>query len=122
MSKAYMDGGLDGFRNAYDSVKATYAKHGFNMENLLFKHLDAWMGGNSRSEDDYVEYLKFIHGELPNSTAVCYDLAYWMYKRGDEEEARRLYQRCLELNPEHHSAKWRLGLIEIQKKWPRPNR
>jgi len=114
MSKAYMDGGLEGFRRAYDSVKTTYVEHGFNMEKLLFRELDAWMGNNRRSDEDYVEYLKFVHNELPNSIAVCYDLAWWMNERGSKEEARRLWEKCLVLNPEHYHARWRLGLMKLE--------
>jgi hypothetical protein len=40
-----------------------------------------------------------------------------MNERGDREEAKRLYGRCLELNPEHHHARWRLGLIELEERW-----
>ncbi len=121
LSQAYMESGLDGFKRAYDSVKATYVEHGFNMETLLYKDLDAWMGRNRRSDEDYVEYLKFIHHELPASTAVCYDLAYWMKERGNREEAKRLWERCLSLNPEHHKAKWRLGLMKLEEKWESAN-
>jgi len=119
LSGAYTEGGLDGFKKAYSSIKATYVEHGFNMEMLLFDDLDVWMAANKRSEDDYVEYLEFVHGELPNSSAVCYDLAYWMNERGEKEEAKKLWQRCLALNPEHHKAKWRLGLMRLEEKWGR---
>jgi hypothetical protein len=52
--------------------------------------------------------------KLPNSIAVCYDLAWWMNERGDKEEARKLWEKCLALNPEHHHAKWRLGLLKLE--------
>jgi tetratricopeptide (TPR) repeat protein len=121
LSQAYMESGIDGFKRAYDSVKATCVEHGLNMETFLYKDLDAWMGRNRRSDEDYVEYLKFIHHELPNSMDVCYDLAYWMNERGDREEARRLWEQCLSLNPEHHKAKWRLGLMRLEDKWKSVN-
>jgi tetratricopeptide (TPR) repeat protein len=121
LSQAYMESGIDGFKRAYDSVKATCVEHGLNMETFLYKDLDAWMGRNRRSDEDYVEYLKFIHHELPNSMDVCYDLAYRMNERGDREEARRLWEQCLSLNPEHHKAKWRLGLMRLEDKWKSVN-
>jgi hypothetical protein len=121
LSQAYMENGLNGFKRAYDSMKATYVEHGFNMEALLYGDLDAWIGRNRRSDEDYVEYLKFIHHELPNSIDVCYDLAYWMNERGNREEAKRLWEQCLSLNPEHHKAKWRLGLMKLEKKWTPAN-
>ncbi len=114
MSTAYSERGITGFKEAFDEVKAKYAQLGFNMEGLLYDDLDLWMAENKKSMDDYVEYLKFIHGELANSIPISYDLAYWMNGRGDGEEAKRLYRKCLELNPEHHHASWRLGLIELE--------
>ncbi|UCF04943.1 MAG: hypothetical protein JSV33_13630 [bacterium] len=121
LSQAYTKGGIVGFKRAYDSVKPIYVEHGFNMETLLFEDLDAWMGRNRKSDEDYVEYLKFIHHELPKSIDVCYDLAYWMNERGDREEAKRLWEQCLSLNPEHHKAKWRLGLMKLEEKWKSVN-
>ncbi len=121
LSQAYIESGIDGFKRAYGSVKAIYVEHGFNMETLLYEDLDAWMGRNRRNDEDYVEYLTFIHHELPNSIDVCYDLAYWMNERGDREEAKRLWERCLSLNPEHHKAKWRLGLMKLEEKWKSVN-
>jgi hypothetical protein len=113
LTHAYSTGGLDAFKKSYDSVKSVYAGLGFNMEHLLYHDLDSWMANNKRSDEEYVEYLAFIHRELPNSIAVCYDLAYWENERGNKEEAKRLYRQCLSMNPEHHNAKWRLGLIEM---------
>jgi TPR repeat protein len=121
LSEAYLSGGLGAFQKAYDSVKSMYVDYGFNMENLLYRDLDVWMSQNKRSEEDYVEYLTFIHQELPNSIAVCYDLAYWMNDRGNKDEARRLWEQCLAMNPEHHHAKWRLGLMKLDETWT-PNR
>jgi hypothetical protein len=114
MSTAYSDDGINGFREAFTAVKAKYAQMGFNMEVLLYNDLDLWVAENKKSIDNYVEYMTFIHGELPNSIPVSCDLAYWMNDRGDKEEAKRLYRKCLELNPEHHHARWRLGLIELE--------
>jgi hypothetical protein len=117
MSTAYLEGGIAGIKHAYYEVKGTYVQQGFNMEVLLYDDLDLWMAENKESMDDYVEYLMFIQSELPNSIKVSYDLAFWMNERGDRESARRLLRKCLELNPEHHHARWRLGLIEFEETW-----
>jgi hypothetical protein len=114
MTQAYTTDGLDGFTNAYDTLKAMYHEYGFNMETLLYDDLDAWMGENRGSDEDYIEYLEFIHHELPNSIPVCYDLAWWMNESGNREEAKRLWEKCLALNPEHHHARYRLGLMSLE--------
>ncbi len=69
---------------------------------------------NQKSKNDYIEFLKFIYNELPNSIPITYDLAYWMNKPGNKEEAKKLYQKYIQLNPEHHHAKMRLDLIELE--------
>jgi tetratricopeptide (TPR) repeat protein len=117
MTQAYVDGGMAGFKKAYDSVQTAYQERGFNMETLLYKDLDLWMAENKKADEDYVEYLKFIHHELPKSIPISYDLAYWMNEQGETEEAKRLWERCLALNPEHHHAQWRLGLIALEEAW-----
>ncbi|MFH0760996.1 MAG: hypothetical protein V2A67_05795, partial [Bacteroidota bacterium] len=114
LSEGYSSDGIDNFKRAYRVLKEKYLQYGFNLENLLYKDLDNWMGNNKKSEEEYIEYLKFIHEELPNSIPVCYDLAYWMNRIGQKEEAVRLYERCIMLNPEHHRAKMRLELIELE--------
>lgn len=117
MSNAYSEGGIAGFKETFSALKTKYAQLGFNMEVLLYDDLDLWMAENKRSIEDYVEYLEFIQNALRDSIPVAYDLAYWMKERGDTEEAKKLYRRCLELNPEHHHARWRLGLIELEERW-----
>jgi tetratricopeptide (TPR) repeat protein len=112
MSEAYAKGGTANLKQVYSSLKEKYERYGFNLETLLYRDLDSWIGNNQKSENDYIEFLKFIHTELPNSIPATYDLAYWMDKTGKKEEAKELYKRCIQLNPEHHHAKMRLGLIE----------
>jgi hypothetical protein len=116
LSTAYLESGMAAFKEAFSGVEAEYTQLGFNMEVLLYDDLDSWMAEIEKSMDDYVEYLKFIHSRLPDSIPVSYDLAYWMNDRGDRVEAKRLYRKCLELNPEHHHARWRLGLIGMEER------
>jgi tetratricopeptide (TPR) repeat protein len=117
MSGAYRDGGIGKVKEVYETLKREYVEYGFNTEVLLYEDLDGWMGKNRNSDEEYLTFLKFIHGELPNSIKVSYDLAYWMNKSGNREEAKELYERCMVLNPEHHHAKWRLGLMELEERW-----
>ena len=115
MSEAYTIGGTAKLMQVYQTLKEEYYKYGFSMEKLLYNDLDQWVGNNQKNENDYIEFLKFINAELPNSIQINYDLAYWMNKIGDKAEAKRLYKKCIQLNPEHHHAKMRLRLMEIDR-------
>jgi hypothetical protein len=114
MSKAYLDRGTAGLKEAYSAIVPRYAELGFNMEVLLYDDFDGWIAGNRRSDADYIEFLQWLHDILPGSARVAYDLAYWKRETGDKEGARELYNKCLMLNPEHHRARWRLGLMELE--------
>jgi hypothetical protein len=114
MADAYIKGGLDGSKSLYFNIKEDYTQYGFNMENLLFKDFDTWIFNNEDDKLKYIEYLEFVYDELPNSITVCYDLAHSTERHKSKEEARALYNRCLELNPEHHYAKMRLRLLSLE--------
>ena len=116
MAEAYKSGGLEGFKKAYYQIKPNYSKYGFNMKNLLYDDFDSWMGRNKKNDEDYIGYLKFIHGELPKSIIVCYDLAFWLERSGNKEEATKYYKKCLQLNPEHSYARMRLNLMDLEEK------
>ncbi len=116
MAEAYQSGGLEGFKKAYELIKPDYRKYGFNMKNLLYDDFDNWMASHKKSDEDYIGYLRFIHGELPKSINVCYDLASWLERTGHQEEAKKYYRKCLELNPEHSYARMRLNLMDLEEK------
>jgi len=113
MSNAFLKGGLEELKTVYSNIKPNYIKYGFNMENLLYKDLDSWMYRNKKSDDEYINYLKFMHEELPNSVDVSSDLATWLETR-NIEEAKKYYKNCLELNPAHSYAKMKLKLMELE--------
>ena len=113
LSAAYTKSGLAELKKIYFAIKPDLAEKGFNFENLLYDDLDSWMYDNKKDTDDYIAYLKFVYAELPNSLKVIYDLAYWTEVYGSKEEAKSLYKKCLELNPDHHYAKMKLGLMQL---------
>lgn len=117
MSKAYRDGGIASIKDTFNTLRKEYTNAGWNMEILLYDDFDGWIAGNRRDDADYIAFLEWIHQELSDSIKVPYDLAYWMGKTGHKEEARKLYGRCLELNPEHRRARWRRDLMEFEETW-----
>ena len=114
MAAAYQSGGLDGLKKAYYQIKPDFKKYGFNLNNLLYDDLDSWLASHKKNDEDYIGYLRFIHGELPKTIAVCYDLASWLERSGNKEEAKKYYQECLQLNPEHSYARMRLNLMDLE--------
>lgn len=114
MADAYRSGGLEGLKSIYDRIRPNYDKYGFNMNNLLYDDLDDWMAVNKKTDDDYIGYLMFVHNELPRSIDVCYDLASWLERSGHVEEAKKYYEKCLQLNPEHSYARMKLGLLDLE--------
>lgn len=117
LANAYTNEGLEGMKKAYYQIKPGYDRFGYNMENLLYDDLDPWISMNKRNTEDYIGFLKFVYQEIPTSLKVIWDLGVWM-KRIDREEAKKYFNRCLELNPEHHYAKMELQLLELEKMPP----
>jgi len=114
MADAYRSAGMEGLKDGYDRIRPNYEKYGFNMKNLLYDDLDGWMAVNKKTDDDYIEYLMFVHDELPRSIDVCYDLASWLERSGHVGEAKKYYNKCLQLNPEHSYARMKLGLLDLE--------
>ena len=117
MAEAYRSGGLGGLMNCYQKIKPNYVKRGFNMKYLLYDDFDGWMARNKKSDEDYMGYLTFLHGELPRAIDVCYDLAIWLERSGNTEEARKYYKKCLQLNPEHSYARMKLNLMDLEERF-----
>ena len=116
MSEAYSQGGLDSLKKEYFSVKDQYINKGYNLENLLYEDIDPWLVRFETDKKLYIEFLRFALDEFPNSININFDLGYWEQSEGNYDIAIKYFKKCLELNPEHHYAKWRLGLIELEKK------
>jgi hypothetical protein len=114
LRKAYGDGGLGEMKRVFASLKPRYLGLGFNMGNLLYGDFGGWLSENARRDEDYIEFLRFLRQELPNSIGVCWDLANGLDRSEDQEERIRLFKKCLEINPAHGLAKMRLDLIEFE--------
>lgn len=113
LMKAVQKGGMDGLKKAYFLLKPAFVKLGFTPETLLYKDLDGWMMRNSPSSEIYIEYLKFMLEEMPDSINICFDLASWL-ETGNRDEAKKLFQHCLDLNPAHKDARMKLALMALE--------
>ena len=113
MMAALKTGGIDGLKQTYKSLKPDVERLGFSPETLLYKDLDAWMMANSPNKEMYIEYLRFMLEEIPDSITICFDLGSWLETR-DREEAKKCFRRCLELNPAHKDARLKLALMDLK--------
>ncbi len=114
MSEAYQSGGLEELKKVYFTIKPNYSKFGYNMKNLLYNDLDNWMVGNRKSDEEYINFLKFINQELPDFTNIYIDLASWSEAAQNFEDVKKYLTKCLELNPAHLYAKMQLKLLELK--------
>jgi hypothetical protein len=116
MADAYKMGGLEGFKKAYSQIKPDYLKYGFNLKMLLYDDLAGTVASMKTNDLDFIGYLKFVQDECPKAIDVCFALGSWLEQSGSPEEAKPLYRRCLQLNPEHSYARMRLGLLDLEEK------
>ncbi|MFH0735580.1 MAG: S41 family peptidase [bacterium] len=119
MSEAYKSGGLVELKKVYFSIKPNYSKFGFNMKNLLYNELDNRMVANRKSDEEYINYLKFVSQELPDFAVIYNDLASWSEAATNFEDMKKYLTKCLELNPANSIAKMQLELLELKENFNR---
>ena len=115
LGKEYAANGLAGMKKAYAAKKQELLQIGYNLEYFFDEFNNDWFYTNRKSASDYLDYLAFALGECPSSIDFCYSLAVQLEGQGRVDEAIKFYNRCLQLNPECHYAKMKLGLLELQK-------
>jgi len=67
-----------------------------------------------KNSSDLSDYLAFAADECPESVDLCYSLAVQLESQGLYDKAEMEYARCLLLNPAHHYAKMKLGLLKLK--------
>ena len=114
LEQEYAANGNNGMKKAYLSKKQELLESGYNPEKFLIEFYDRWFSSNKTSEGDLLDYLAFAVSECPESIDLTYSLAVQLESAGRLDEAKKWYYRCLELNPAHHYAKMKLGLLQIK--------
>lgn len=112
MSEAYQRGGTAKLKEEYAAIKPGYIQAGFNIEKLLYNDLDGWVNAHRASDDDYINYLKFMREEIPDSMVINLDLGGWLKQR-DPSGAISCFRKCLEINPACKAAKMELMLMRF---------
>lgn len=117
LQKAFTNKGLKGLKTEYQNLKNEIIETGLDMEEVFLTSFDLWIMRNTKTDDEYIEYLEFIVEEFPKCSTAWYWLADWVKeKKGTPEKAKEYYQKCLILNPENHLARMDYKLLLLEQK------
>lgn len=116
LEQAYTGTGITKMKETYGLIKQTLLESGYNLEKFLAEFYDGFLSVNTKSTADLIEYLAFSVSECPESIDLCYSLAVRLDSEGRFDEAKTMYNRCLQLNSAHQYAKMKLGLMELKEK------
>jgi hypothetical protein len=116
MGKEYAANGCEGMNALYHSKKQELLNDGYNLEKFFSEFNDDWFSKNRKSTADYLDFLALAVNECPESLDLCYSLAVQFEAEGQFDEAAKFYGQCLQLNPDCHYAKMKLGLLELKGK------
>ena len=116
LEQAYTDNRIPGIKKAYYSNKQQLLESGYNLEKFFTEFYYSFLSENKKSTDDVLDYLAFAVSECPEAIDLSYLLAVQLESVERLDEAKKMYNRCLELNPAHHYAKMKLGLMKIKPK------
>jgi hypothetical protein len=116
LENTYTNYGISRMKETYYSKKLALLKSGYNIEKFLTECYDQFFSKNKKSTADLLDYLTFAVTEYPESIGLCYSLAVQLESEGRSNDAKMMYNRCLQLNPAHHYAKMKLNLMGLKEK------
>jgi hypothetical protein len=116
LEQAYTDNGIPKLKETYSLIKPTLLESGYNLEKFFAEFYDRFLSVKKRSTADLLEYLAFAVSECPESIDLCYSLAVRLDSERRFDEAKTMYNRCIQLNSAHHYAKMELDLMELKEK------
>ena len=114
LEQAYADNRIPGIKKEYYSNKQLILESCYNPEEFFTGFYYNFLSNIINNTDDLIDYLLFALSECPESIDLSYSLAVQLESAERINEAKEMYERCLELNPAHHYAKMRFGLIELK--------
>jgi hypothetical protein len=116
LEQAYTNSGIPKLKETYSLIKQILLESGYNLEKFFAEFYDGFLSVNKKSTTDLIDYLAFAVSECPESIDLCYSLAVQLDSEGRFDEAKSMYNRCLQLNFAHHYAKMKLNLIKLKEK------
>ena len=73
---------------------------------------------NQGAEDEAISGLKGVLLRAPTHAPACWSLAWALWKQSKAEEAENVFRQLLDARPDCHSARYGLGLMELQRNQP----
>jgi len=116
LEQAYFAGGVSGIKKTYHSNKKSLIESGYNLEKFFKDFYYNYLAENKKSPTELSDFLVFTVNECPVSIDLHYMLASQLESEGRLDEAKKEYNRCFEINPEHHYARMKLELLGMEEK------
>jgi tetratricopeptide (TPR) repeat protein len=117
LEQVYTDSGLPKMIEKYSLIKPTLLESGYNLEKFLKEFYDGFLSVKKKSVADLLDYLSFAVSECAESIDLCYSLAVLLDSEGRYDDAKTMYNRCIQINSAHHYAKMELDLMELKEKY-----
>jgi len=113
MKQSYEQEGIKGALQKYNEIRKEYMHAGINVEYHLDR-LGSWLTWSKENVNHALTIYRRLLRESPNSVEGNLQCGLSLERLGQYSEAKRYYNKCLELHPGHTVAKRRLGLLELE--------
>ncbi|MGS4344382.1 tetratricopeptide repeat protein [Myroides odoratus] len=80
--------------------------------NLMLTQMDLYLKSNNMGK--YEEIAKEALAKNPNDDLLLYNLGVTSYQAGNLEEARKYYQKAIQINPKNENAYLNMAFIKLQ--------
>jgi len=80
--------------------------------NLMLTQMDLYLKSNNMGK--YEEIAKEALSKNPNDDLLLYNLGVTSYQAGNIEEARKYYQKAIQINPKNENAYLNMAFIKLQ--------
>jgi Tfp pilus assembly protein PilF len=114
LKRAYQEAGFEGAKRTYTRLKDLFDRNGANTESAV-NNFVYWLFSEGTT-DHMMQFIMMNLEAYPNAFMVYEVLGDCQKKAGKTEEARRSYEKCLELCPANVHISRRLALMELEKR------
>jgi tetratricopeptide (TPR) repeat protein len=114
LKRAYQEAGFEGAKKTYTRLKALFDRNGASTESAVNDFV-YWLFSKGTT-DHIMQFIMMNLEAYPNDFMVYEVLGNCQMKAGETEEARRSFEKCLELCPANVRVRTRLALMELEKR------
>lgn len=114
LKRAYQEAGFEGAKRTYTRLKDLFDRNGASTESAV-NNFVYWLFSKGTT-DHMMQFIMMNLEAYPNAFMVYEVLGDCQMKAGEIEEARRSYEKCLELCPANVRVRRRLALMELEKR------